>query len=151
MKNWQEKRCEAFDRYMAGESSKTICESLGVSRSWLFKWVKRGRENNGDFTSLPRTPRNPRRTTCPFLYGCTLRVRAELEESQFLSIGAPYIVWELKKIGCTSRLSISTIERHLRTAKVTLKKQPRRKKVPEELKATALCHNDCQQADLVGP
>lgn len=152
MEGWQDKRHEAFDRYMAGESPKAICDELGVSRSWLFKWIQRSKESGGsDFASLSRAPKNPRRTTCPFLYGCTLRVRRELEESQYLSVGAPYIVWELEKMGCTSRLSISTVERHLRTAKVTLKKQPRRKKVPEKLKATATCHNDCQQADVVGP
>lgn len=151
MKNEQEKRQEAFKRYMAGESPKSICESLGVSKSWLFKWVKRGKESDGDFASLSRAPKNPRRSTCPFLYGCTLRVRAELEQSQYLFLGAAYIVWELKKMGCTSFLSISTIERHLRTGKVTLKRQPRRKKVPEKLKPGALFHNDCQQADIVGP
>lgn len=151
MKNWEEVREEAVKRYIAGENPKSICGQLGVSRSWLFKWLKRGKESGGDFSSLPRIPKQLRQSTCRYLYGCALRIRGELESSGFLSIGAPYIVWELKKMGCTSSFSISTVERHLRTARVTLKRQPRRKSIPEKLKAAASHYNDCQQADLVGP
>lgn len=32
---------KAVKRYQAGESATTICRSLGKTRRWLYKWLKR--------------------------------------------------------------------------------------------------------------
>ena len=40
-------RQHAIARYDAGESATAICVSLGRSREWLYKWVKR-HQNSGE-------------------------------------------------------------------------------------------------------
>lgn len=43
-------RLEAVRRYQAGESATDICRSLGKSRVWLYKWLKRKEELEQDPT-----------------------------------------------------------------------------------------------------
>jgi transposase len=38
-------RILAFQRFKNGESPESICTSLGKSKFWLYKWVKRYNEN----------------------------------------------------------------------------------------------------------
>jgi len=39
-------RALAIHRYLAGESSQSICASLGKTKPWLYKWVTRHAPDN---------------------------------------------------------------------------------------------------------
>ena len=40
-------RALAVQRFKSGESPESICTSLGKSKFWLYKWVKRSNEDDG--------------------------------------------------------------------------------------------------------
>ncbi len=42
-------RILAVQRLKAGESPESICTSLGKSKCWLYKWVKRYSEDNASW------------------------------------------------------------------------------------------------------
>ena len=55
------KKCQvlAVQRFTTGESPEAICASLGKSKFWLYKWVKRHSENDPLwFEDRSRKPRS---------------------------------------------------------------------------------------------
>jgi putative transposase len=49
-------RVLAIQRFKAGENPESICTSLGKSRFWLYKWVKRFDEGDPFFEDRTRRP-----------------------------------------------------------------------------------------------
>jgi len=45
----KQKRILAVKRFINGESPESICASLGKSKVWLYKWVKRHREDDASW------------------------------------------------------------------------------------------------------
>jgi transposase InsO family protein len=145
-------RVLAVRRFNAGESPEAICVSLGKSKFWLYKWVKR--YLGGDplwFEDRSRKPLSTRH-----------RIPAEIEEivklvrlnlyNKNLFCGAQAIWWELEDLGISPLPSLRTINRilkrndltHRRTGKYESKGTP----YP---KLPALLPNQTHQMDMVGP
>ena len=145
-------RALAVQRYLAGESSQTICASLGKTKPWLYKWVSR------------YTPKDPAwcddQSRRPLL--SPYRTSAEIEtivEMVRLSLynkghfcGKQAIQWEMIDMEVQPLPSLSTIGRILRRRDLTDRRtgryEPKGKKYPE---LPALSPNQTHQVDLVGP
>jgi len=145
-------RILAVQRFKNGESPESICTSLGKSRVWLYKWIKR---YSGEEPSWCED-----RSRRPF--SMPLHMPSEVEEivkmvrlnlyNQDLFCGAQAIYWEMEELGVRPLPSIRTINRvlsrndltHRRTGKYEAKGTP----YP---KLPSLMPNQTHQADLVGP
>ena len=148
------KKCRvlAVQRFRTGESPEAICASLGKSKFWLYKWVKRHSEDD-PFWFEDRS-RKPLSTPC--------RTPAEIEEivkfvrlnlyNQDLFCGAQAILWELEDLGVAPLPSMRTINRILKrndlTHRRTGKYEPKGTPYP---KLPSLLPNQTHQMDMVGP
>lgn len=145
-------RIEAVQRYLSGEGASSLADELGVSRQWLYKWVKRYHKGNEDwFKEKKRAPHLSPNKTDLKLQHLVLKVRECLESTKYAQIGASAIKWELKKLGANPLPEIWTINRILaRYGKVRKgeKYEPQRKPYP---RFESEAPNDLQQGDLLGP
>jgi transposase InsO family protein len=145
-------RILAVQRFKAGESPESICISLGKSRFWLYKWVKRFGEGDPNWFED--------RSRCPLV--SSNRTPSEIEEivkmirlnlyNQNLFCGAQAILWEMEDLGVEPLPSIRTINRILARNDLTHRRTGR-----YEPKGTAypalpsILPNQTHQADFVGP
>jgi transposase InsO family protein len=145
-------RILAVQRFKNGESPESICTSLGKSKVWLYKWIKRfsGEEPSWCEDQSRRPLSTP------------LRTPAEVEEivklvrlnlyNQDLFCGAQAIYWEMEELCVRPLPSIRTINRILSRNDLTYRRTGK-----YEAKGTAypklpsLLPNQTHQADLVGP
>jgi transposase InsO family protein len=152
MDDEEKQRILAVRRFLAGEKPEAICSSLGRSRPWLYKWVRR-HSGSGDtwFTSLPRSPTCVANRTPAEIEGIVKLVRLNLY-NQDLFCGAQAILWELEDLGVSPLPSLRTISRILKrndlTHRRTGKYEPKGTPYP---KLPALLPNQTHQMDLVGP
>jgi transposase-like protein len=59
MKEEEKQRILAVRRFFAGEKPESICSSLGRSRPWLYKWVRRHSDHDDAwFKSASKKPVN---------------------------------------------------------------------------------------------
>jgi putative transposase len=105
-------RRQAIERYLHGESPTAICQSLGHSREWLYKWLKRHESGDAHWAvERPRRPiRSPRRLASE-LEAAIVATRRSLAH-RHLFCGAQAIAWELAELG-TPAPSLRTINRVL--------------------------------------
>jgi putative transposase len=145
-------RVLAVQRFKAGESPESICISLGKSRFWLYKWVKRFDE--GDpcwFEEHSRCPLVSSNRTPPEIEEIVKMIRLNLY-NQDLFCGAQAILWEIEDLGVEPLPSIRTINRILARNDLTHRRTGR-----YEPKGTAYpalpstLPNQTHQADFVGP
>jgi len=109
----EQDRIQAVQRFKNGEIPESICTSLGKSRVWLYKWIKR---YSGEEPSWCED-RSRRPLSTP------LHTPAEVEEivkmvrlnlyNQELFCGAQAIYWEMDELGVKPLPSIRTINRIL--------------------------------------
>lgn len=151
-KKIKQERLKAVQRFFDGEDPKAICESLGRSRSWLYKWVMRHVPDNSQwFEDQSRRPLTSPTRTSAEIERIVEMVRLSLYNKGDLC-GNQAIQWELIDMEVKPLPSLSTIGRilcrreltHRRTGSYT----PKGKKYP---KLPALLPNQTHQADLVGP
>ncbi|MDI6687742.1 MAG: IS481 family transposase, partial [Desulfobacterales bacterium] len=92
-------RVLAVQRFKAGESPESICTSLGRTKVWLHKWIKRFSEDDAlwyeDYSRRPRVI--PNRTPSE-IEEIVKMVRLNLY-NQDLFCGAQAILWELEDFG----------------------------------------------------
>ncbi len=138
-------RLEAVQRYQAGESATEICRSLGKSRVWLYKWLKRKEELEQD----PGPTRAHNRTSIE-IEEAVVNTRKKLQTTKYAQIGVNAINRELYLQSITP-LPASTIKRILKREGLQRKKTPYVSKGKAYPKLEAICANDVHQADLVGP
>jgi putative transposase len=148
----KQQRIFAVQRFKRGESSESICTSLGKSRSWLYKWISRHLENDESWSdSHSRRPLRVSMYTPTEIEEIVKMVRLNLY-NQDLFCGAQAIHWELEELGVKPLPSIRTINRILSRNDLT-----HRRTGKYEAKGTAypklpsLLPNQTHQADLVGP
>jgi transposase InsO family protein len=144
-------RILAVERYLNGESADTICASLGKSRAWLYKWVKRYRHDISWSQSRSRSPHSIHSRTPAEIVEIVKMIRLKLY-NQDLFCGAQAIRWELEDLGIKPLPSMRTINRILNRYELT-----HRRTGKYEAKGTSypalpsLLPNQTHQADLVGP
>lgn len=145
-------RILAVQRFKAGENPESICTSLGRTKVWLYKWIKRFSEDDAlwyeDYSRRPRVI--PNRTPSE-IEEIVKMVRLNLY-NQDLFCGAQAILWELEDFGVKPLPSVRTINRILARNELTHRRTGR-----YEAKGTvypalpSMLPNQTHQADLVGP
>jgi putative transposase len=105
-------RQRAVTRYRRGESATAICQSVGHSREWLYKWVRRHQAGGPAWAEerSRRPPPSPRQLGAP-LETAIVTTRRSLQQRE-LFCGAQAIAWELAELGLTPP-SLRTIHRVL--------------------------------------
>jgi transposase len=110
----QELRKKAIERYVKGESPKSIYTDLKRSKNWFFKWLKRYK--SGDpywYRAQSRAPKRHPTAISSVEKQRIISTRLQLESQKFAQIGPSAIKWELFKAG-DSLPSDSTIKRVLK-------------------------------------
>ena len=145
-------RILAVQRFKNGESPESICTSLGKSKFWLYKWVKRYNENEASWCEdRSRRPLVIPNHTQSEIIEIVKMVRLNLY-NQDLFCGAQAIHWEMEDLGVKPLPAIRTINRILAKNELT-----HRRTGKYEAKGTAypvlpsMLPNQTHQADLVGP
>ncbi len=143
-----------MERFHNGEKPESICASLGKSKTWLYKWIKR-RENLEKKESWhcdrSRRPVNNTNRTPAEIEEIVKMVRLNLYNRE-LFCGAQAILWELEDMGISPLPSLRTINRILARNELTHRRTGRY--VPKGTKYPVLpssSPNDTHQADMVGP
>lgn len=145
-------RQRAVQRYGAGESPTSICTSMGYSRPWLYKWLRRALAGPADwFCERSRRPHRQPRRAAQDIEDIVTVVRLSLY-NRGLFCGAQAIRWELEELGVAPVPSVRTIgrllARHALTHRRTGRYEPKGKKYPAPVATHA---GDLQQTDFVGP
>jgi transposase len=148
-----ELRREAVRRRLAGESPAEIARTLGRSRQWVAKWVRRHEAGEEEWATgrKPGPERAPHRTA-PELEALVLAVRERLVANPWAQVGAEAIAWELKKLGAEPSPR-RTLERILARGGATRRRGGRRRE-PKGVPYPAVAAGrpgDLHEADLVGP
>lgn len=145
-------RILAVQRFKNGESPGSICMSLGKSKVWLYKWIKRYSEEDPSwYEDCTRRPLSTPMHTPAEIEEIVKMVRLNLYNKD-LFCGAQAILWEMEDLGVQPLPSIRTINRILSRNELT-----HRRTGKYEAKGTAypvlpsLLPNQTHQADLVGP
>jgi len=142
----------AVQRYLNGECTASICTSLGRSKRWLQKWVKRhDPEDPYWYRSRSRRPQhNPRKISNEVVQAVKM-IRLQLY-NQDLFCGAQAILWELQDLAIKPLPSLRTINRILAREGLTHRRTgvyvSKGRAYP---KLSALKANQTHQTDLVGP
>lgn len=148
----KQQRILAVERFKNGERPESICASLGKSKVWLYKWIKRHSEAEASWCDdRSRRPLSTPTHTLAEIEEIVKMVRLNLY-NQDLFCGAQAIHWEMEELGVKPLPSIRTINRilsrneltHRRTGKYTAKGTA----YP---KLPSLLPNQTHQADLIGP
>jgi transposase InsO family protein len=145
-------RILAVQRFKNGESPEAICTSLGRSRFWLYKWVKRHNEDDALWCEdRSRRPLVTPNHTPAEIEEIIKMVRLNLY-NQDLFCGAQAILWEMEDLGVKQLPAPRTINRILAKNELT-----HRRTGKYEAKGTvypvlpSALPNQTHQADLVGP
>jgi len=90
----------AIKRYENGETPKEIYQSLGKSKKWFFKWLKRYQSGDPDcYKDKSRAPKTRPTALSEIDKQRIISVRERLESQKFAQTGASAIKWELSKSG----------------------------------------------------
>ena len=88
----------AIARYENGESAKAIYESLHKSKRWFFKWLKRFKCGEANWSvGLSKRPHHSPKKTDPKMEQTIIKQRQILEETLYAQIGVDTIAWQLKQ------------------------------------------------------
>lgn len=151
-KSPESERVRAVDRYHDGESPSAICASLGRSREWFYKWLRRFEVGEPNwFRDRSRRPHQSPACTSDEIEQVVIAVRRSLQ-SQDLFHGAQAIRWELEDLRVEPLPSIRTIGRILARHGLTRRRpgryEPKGKTYPGPI---ATGPGTLHQSDFVGP
>jgi len=141
----------AIKRYENGETPKEIYQSLGKSKKWFFKWLKRSQHEGASWSKeLSRKPHHTRERIDKTLELAIIHTRKKLEKQLYAQIGALNISWHLKQQGLEPP-PFSTINKVLKRNNLVRKRpkyQPKGVDYPA-LKNTQ--SNYLHEFDMLGP
>lgn len=147
----KELREKAIRRYENGESPKAIHQSLGKSKTWFFKWLKRSQLDGEDWAKdLSRRPHQTRKRIDEAMEQAVIETRKHLEKELYAQIGAFNISWHLRQQGINPP-PIVTINKILKRNNL-VRKRP--KYIPKGVDYPSLeitKSNYLHQFDVVGP
>jgi putative transposase len=96
----QKQRINAINRYLKGETPKTIYTDLKRSKYWFFKWLKRYQTGEPAwYKDKSRAPLNRPTQLSEIEKQRVISIRQRLESEKFAQIGVSAIKWELSKSG----------------------------------------------------
>jgi len=149
--NIKEFREKAIKRYKNGESPKEIYQSLGKSKTWFFKWLKRYNLDGEDWAESHscKPHKSPKRID-KMMEQTIIETREYLEKKLYSQIGALAISYDLNQQGIISP-PVSTINKILRRNDLIHQKT---QYVPKGVNYPSLAisqSNYLHQLDVVGP
>ena len=110
----QDLRKHAIERYLKGESPKSIYSDLGRSKNWFFKWLKRYQSGEPNwYEDQSRAPIKRPKAISDTDRKRIIETRLHLESQKYAQTGPSAIKWELTKAGHPLP-SDSTVKRVLR-------------------------------------
>ena len=117
----EKQRILAVQCFRNGEKPESICASLGRSKAWLYKWIKRQEHHDNEEPWSKDSSRRPK--------NCANRTPEEIEEIvQFVRLclynkgvfcGAQAILWEMEDLDISPLPSLRTINRILARNELT--------------------------------
>ena len=142
---------EAMRRHEAGETPKQIYKSLGKGKTWFFKWLKRYKSGDPNWSDeQSRRPHNITNKIDSNMEQAVIDTRERLTNTLYAQFGAQNIAWELSN-SQNPAPSLSTINRIIERNNLTRKRphyEPKGKKYPAfEANQSNIVH----QMDTVGP
>ncbi len=142
-------RKKAIEMYLQSKSPSLICQELGKSRPWFYKWLKRYQADPAGqwFVEESRRPHTIHSKISPEMAELVINTRKQLEKTPYAQIGAVSIQWEIKKLGLEPP-PVWTIDRLLKKRDLAKPKKKERKRT-NEYPGTG--YPNVQQMDLVGP
>ena len=149
--NIKEFREKAIKRYKNSESPKEIYQSLGKSKTWFFKWLKRYKLDGKDWAKSHscRPHQSPKRIN-KAMEQMVIETRKRLEKKPYAQIGAFNIYWHLKQEGKIPP-SLATLNRIIKRNNLVHKQT---KYSPKGVNYPSLAitrSNYLHQLDIVGP
>jgi transposase-like protein len=162
----EQERIDAVNRYQRSERPSQICRSLGRSRVWLRKWIKRYNDSKKSsktewFKEESRAPKNVHRKTDSEIEQLVVNVRKSLlegatEDTKYRCIGAVEIQFRMHELGYSEveTPSLSTIKRIIKRNGLIIQKRKRYIRCKSKKRYTLLNPtkaNDVHQMDFVGP
>ena len=94
----EELRRDAIERYLKGETPKSIYEGVGRSKAWFFKWLKRYQTGDPKWhQSMSRAPKHNPKRLGEVDRQRIIRIREHLQRQSFTQFGVTAIKWELSK------------------------------------------------------
>jgi len=147
----REIREQAIRRYENGESPKEIYQSLGKSKAWFFKWLKRSQLDGEDWAKdLSRRPHRTRRRIDKAMEQAVIETRKHLEKELYAQIGALNISWHLKQQGINPPpiVTINKILKRNHLVRKRIKYQPKGVSYPA---LEVIQSNYLHEFDMLGP
>ena len=148
--NEEEKRKKAIELFQSGEKVNKICQQLGKSRKWFYKWKKRFVENPFGrwYKDESKAPRHHPSKRSEQTENQILETRKKLESNKYSQTGATSIQYEFFRQGKQAP-AIWTINRVLKAHGLVKKKSSgyQSKNLPYPGKNYISVH----QMDFVGP
>ncbi len=150
--NEQRLRECAIQRYEAGEEPKKIYTNLHKSKKWFFKWLKRFKSGDSDWSKdISRRPHYSAKRIDKTMEQTVIEARQQLEATPYAQIGAASIDWLLEKQG-SKRPAIATINRVIKRNNLTRKRPPRYNPKGVDYPSIEVTKsNVLHQLDVLGP
>jgi len=147
----KEFRESAIKRLENGESSKEIYQSLGKSKAWFFKWLKRYKNEGENWAqSRSRRPHHTSKKIDTTMEQAVIETRKRRERQLYAQIGALSISYDLKQQGMTSP-PLSTINKILKRNELVRKRPKYTPKGVDYPSLQIIESNYVHQFDVVGP
>jgi len=147
----KELREEAIKRFENGESPKEIYQSLGKSKAWFFKWLKRYKNEGENWAqSRSRRPHHTSKKIDTTMEQAIIETRKRRERQLYAQIGALSISYDLKQQGMTP-LPLSTINKILKRNELVRKRPKYTPKGVDYPSLQIIESNYVHQFDVVGP
>ena len=144
-------RKQAISRYENGESPKAIYQSLGKSKRWFFKWLKRYEHGGSSWSDdLSKRLHHTRDKISEAMEQAIIDTRKKLETTLYAQIGALNIKWHLEEQGLNPP-PISIINNVLKRNNLVRERKRYEPKGTDYPALKATCSNFLHQFDVVGP
>ena len=158
----EKERKQAIKRYTEGEQPVDVYRSLGRSKPWFRKWLKRYETGRTKwYEDLPRKPKTIPNKTNERIEKAIIRIRKSLmegseDDTRYSFVGSEAIQYHMEEIGYSPEEipSISTIKRIVKRNKLRVNKKERYKRVKSKGRYTILKPkyiDEMHQIDFVGP
>lgn len=158
----EKERIRAIKRHQEKEEPIVIYKSMGRSKRWFFKWLKRYKTGDKEwYQDRPKTPLNVPHKTSSTKEEAVVNIRKTLMEgteefARFSRIGPEAIQYHMEELGYELEKipSISTIKRIVKRNKLRKNKKKRYKRVKSKGRHTILTIkyvDEMHQIDYVGP
>ena len=147
----KELRENAIKRIENGESPKEIYQSLGKSKAWFFKWLKRYKHEGKNWAcSRSRRPHHTSKKIDTTMEQAVIETRKRRERQLYAQIGALSISYDLHQQGMPP-LPLSTINKILKRNELVRKRPKYTPKGVDYPSLEIIESNYVHQFDVVGP